>query len=76
MAKESLSRRDFMKGAAALGVMAAGSVLGLKSASAETIPAEFVPGTYTATAMGFGGDVTVSITVDETKIFMPFLSAI
>ena len=25
-------------------------------------------GTYTATAKGFGGDVTVTITVDETKI--------
>ena len=75
MAKESLSRRAFMKGTAALGIMAAGSMLGLKTASAEEIPSEFIPGTYTATAMGFGGDVTVSITVDETKILEATITA-
>lgn len=28
----------------------------------------YVPGTYSATAQGFGGDVTVTLTVDESKI--------
>ena len=40
------------------------------SALAEALPAEtvFTPGTYEATAKGFGGDVTVTITVDADKI--------
>ena len=28
----------------------------------------YTPGTYSASAKGFGGDVTVTITVDEEKI--------
>lgn len=28
----------------------------------------YTPGTYTASAQGYGGDVTVTITVDESKI--------
>ena len=67
MAKE-LSRRGFLKGAAAAGLMATGSLFGLTTAAAEEIPASYIPGTYSATAPGIGGDVTVTITVDETSI--------
>ena len=75
MSDRTLSRRDFLRGAAALGVMATGSALGLSHASAEEIPAEFIPGTYTATAPGFGGDITVTITVDETRILDASITA-
>ena len=75
MAKENLSRRDFLKGAAALSAVAAGSLLGFKPVSAEEIPAGFIPGTYSATAPGFGGDVTVTITVDESKILDASITA-
>ncbi|MCR5138350.1 MAG: FAD-dependent oxidoreductase [Oscillospiraceae bacterium] len=68
MSEKTLSRRDFLRGAAALGVMATGSALGISSASAEEIPSTYIPGTYSASAMGLGGDVTVTITVDETSI--------
>ena len=37
--------------------------------------AEFIPGTYTATAPGFGGDITVTITVDETRILDASITA-
>ena len=74
MARKSLSRRDFLKGAAAMGLMAAGSMLG-GTASAEGIPEEYIPGTYTATAKGFGGDVTVTLTVDKTQILEASITA-
>lgn len=64
---ESISRRSFIKAAAALSVSAlAGGV----SASAYADGAEdiYIPGTYSATAQGFGGDVTVTITVDANSI--------
>ena len=62
MSEKALSRRDFLKGAAAAaGLMATGSVLGGAHASAEEIPSAYIPGTYSASAPGIGGDVTVTI---------------
>lgn len=37
-------------------------------APAEESAGKYIPGTYTATAKGFGGDVSVTITVDAEKI--------
>ena len=75
MADKTVSRRDFLRGAAAAGLMATGSLLGIPKAAAEEIPAAFIPGTYSATAPGFGGDVTVTITVDETSILEAAIDA-
>ncbi len=75
MSDKALSRRDFLRGAAALGIAATGSAFGLTHASAEEIPAEYIPGTYTATAQGFGGEVTVTITVDENRILDASITA-
>ena len=36
--------------------------------AAAMAEAAYTPGTYTATAAGFGGDVTVTVTVDESAI--------
>ena len=68
MADNQLSRRAFLRGAAAAGLMATGSLLGITRAEAEEVPAVYVPGTYSASAPGIGGDVTVTITVDESSI--------
>ena len=68
MADKQLSRRDFLRGAAAAGLMATGSLLGITKAEAEEVPAAYLPGTYSASAVGMGGDVTVTITVDESSI--------
>lgn len=64
MAKQ-LSRRAFLRTSAvsALGVM----TLGAKSAFAEGAGA-YTPGTYAATARGFGSDVTVTMTFDANAI--------
>ena len=75
MADKAVSRRDFLRGAAAAGLMATGSLLGITSASAEELPSVYTPGTYTATAPGFGGDVTVTLTVDETSILEATIDA-
>ncbi len=75
MANKALSRREFLRGAAAAGLMATGSLLGITKASAEEVPAAYIPGTYSATAPGFGGDVTVTITVDETSILEATIDA-
>ena len=75
MANKAVSRRDFLRGAAAAGLMATGSLLGITRASAEELPAVYTPGTYTATAPGFGGDVTVTLTVDETSILEAVIDA-
>ena len=72
MSKSNLSRRSFLKGAAALGVAATGTLMGM-DAKAEA--AVFTPGTYTASAPGFGGDVVVTITVDETTILSATVEA-
>ena len=63
---KQVSRRSFLKGAAAGAFgLAAASVLPL-AASAEAA-AVYTPGTYTATATGMG-EVTVTMTFDETSI--------
>ncbi|NCC68713.1 MAG: FAD-dependent oxidoreductase, partial [Clostridia bacterium] len=76
MSKHDLSRRDFLKGAAAsaVGIAAMGLVSGCGSTSAEATaapvtdaPSLFTPGTYTATAQGMG-EVTVTMTFDASSI--------
>ena len=66
MSKE-LSRRDFLKGAAATAVAAAfGSVVGVDAPKAKAAAA-YTPGTYTATATGMG-TVTMTATFSEDAI--------
>ena len=67
MKEQNLSRRSFLKGAAAMSAAAAGLMVGVQpvQAKAESI---YTPGTYTATAKGMVSDVTVTITVDESSI--------
>ena len=48
-------------------LMALVITFGLMGAAA-TAEAAYSPGTYSSTAPGFGGDVTVTITVDENAI--------
>ena len=66
MSKE-LSRRDFLKGAAATAVSAA--FLGVTGAAAPKAKAaaSYIPGTYTATATGMG-EVTMTATFSENAI--------
>lgn len=62
---KNLTRRDFLKGAAAAAVGSAFLGFGMpQKASAAT----YTPGTYTATANGINGPVTVTATFDETSI--------
>ena len=64
--QEALDRRAFIQGVAATGVAAAGmAILGNQQANADEAPSEdaLTDGTYTATAPGFAGDVTVTIEV-------------
>ncbi len=66
---KNLSRRDFLKGAAATAVSTA--FLGLQAsaeAATEGAAANYTPGTYTATAQGMESPVTVTMTFDETSI--------
>ena len=62
MSKE-ISRRTFIKGVAATAVSAAGMALMGGTALAD----EAVEKTASATAKGFGGDITVTLTVDTGK---------
>ncbi|MCD7885643.1 MAG: FAD-dependent oxidoreductase [Lachnospiraceae bacterium] len=70
--EKNLSRRDFMKGLAAGAVSTATmgafhtSVLAADSASSGG--SLYTPGTYTASAKGHEGTVTVTMTFDETSI--------
>lgn len=73
MARKEISRRDFMKGMAAGAVSLAG--MGLLSAckdggAAPTPEAKglYTPGTYTASATGYHGEVTVTMTFDANSI--------
>lgn len=61
-----LSRRDFLKSAAlgAVGVAAMGVGVSAKAEGG----AIYVPGTYTAAAQGYAGEVTVTMTFSETAI--------
>lgn len=75
-----ISRREFIKGAAASAVSVAG--LGLLSACGEAsgeptaatstpsapVKGIYTPGTYTAKAAGYHSDVTVTLTFDENSI--------
>ena len=64
----NLSRRDFLKSAAATAIgTALLGVTGGAFASAEE-KAIYTPGTYTASARGISSDVAVTMTFDETSI--------
>ena len=70
MNEKKLSRRSFLKGALATAAMTGAASVGL----AETA-AIYTPGTYMASAPGFGGEVVVTITVDETAILSATVEA-
>ena len=63
---KTLSRRSFLRGAAVGAFGAAASTILPGAAAAEA--AVYTPGTYTASADGFGGPVTVTMTFSETEI--------
>ena len=67
---KQISRRDFLKGsvagAAALGLASLG--LGKTAVAFAEGEKKYTPGTYTASAKGINGDVTVSMTFDDTSI--------
>lgn len=65
MSTKNLSRREFLKGAAAAAFTTA--LAGL-AAAPKAMAATYVPGTYTATANGINGPVTVTATFNETSI--------
>lgn len=75
MSRTDMSRRAFLKGAAALGVATTGTLMGLGHESAKAEAAVYTPGTYTASAKGFGSEVEVTITVDETSILSASVNA-
>ena len=74
--EKDMNRRGFLKYAAAsaLGMGALGVMTGCSSketassSAASTSGAVYTPGTYTASAEGYGSDVTVTVTFDETSI--------
>jgi len=67
MGKNILTRRDFLKGAAATAVGAA--FMGLRANAEEAVKAgSYTPGTYSATAMGMESEVTVTMTFDASSI--------
>ena len=83
MAKDQISRRDFIKGiaAGAAGMVALGAIefadSATKNAGSASVAAgsdvvasglTFTPGTYTATEQGLASPVTVTMTFDETMI--------
>ena len=73
MMAEGIDRRSFLQGAVATGAAAAAVVAGSASASgsriafADEAAGTYIAGTYTATATGIG-EVTVTVTFDETSI--------
>lgn len=80
MSQKKISRRDFIKGitagaasVAALGVLQAmdSSTKSVETASGDALAlagGNYIPGTYTAASRGMNGDVTVTMTFDETSI--------
>ena len=66
MSKEKISRRDFLRGAAAAAVAATASAVLPGVAYAEG--GVYTPGTYSAKAYGLWSDVTVTMTFDENSI--------
>lgn len=75
MSRTDISRRAFLKGAAAFGVATTGTLMGLGHENAKAEAAVYTPGTYTASAKGFGSEVEVTITVDETSILSASVNA-
>ncbi len=76
MDKKLISRRSFLKGAAAVGAVATSALVGVNLTEAKAEDAAvYTPGTYTATARGYASDVTVTITVDETSILSATVTA-
>lgn len=69
MSKKNISRRDFLKGAAAgaLGAAVAGMTGGSVLAS-ESGSASYTPGTYSATVKGYSSYVTVEMTFSENAV--------
>lgn len=57
----------FLSAALALSLASCGAPATTQSPSAEQ-KGIYTPGTYTGTAKGFGGEVTVTVTTDETSI--------
>jgi len=51
-----------------LTMMLCAILMALSCATSGGAAASYNPGTYTATAMGFGGNITVTIEVDSRKI--------
>ena len=70
MNDKKLSRRSFLKGALATAAMTGAASVGFAESAAI-----YTPGTYTASAPGFGGEVVVTITVDETAILSASVEA-
>lgn len=70
MNDKKLSRRSFLKGALATVAMTGAASVGFAESAAI-----YTPGTYTASAPGFGGEVVVTITVDETAILSASVEA-
>lgn len=74
--QKKLSRRDFLRGAAGTAGIAALGMLTACGNESEPTPTPagegvnkiYTPGEYTATAQGMESAVTVTITVDESKI--------
>ncbi|MBQ9662683.1 MAG: FAD-binding protein [Oscillospiraceae bacterium] len=66
---KNLSRREFIKGAAAgsLGLALTG-LAGMGSASAEEVSGIYNPGTYTAVVQGYSSLITVEVSFSETEI--------
>ena len=64
---KNVSRRDFLRkaGTGALSMAALGLIPQTLLAEDKAV---YTPGTYTATAAGYHGDVTVSVTFSETSI--------
>lgn len=61
----TVSRRSFLTGSVALASAAAVGIAGFSASTAQASEASGPSGTYTATAKGFGGDVTVSATFEN-----------
>ena len=65
----NFTRRDFLKGmAGAAGAAAVTTMMGGSMLAAAEEKGIYTPGTYSASAMGIAGDVTVTMTFDATSI--------
>ena len=66
--KSGITRRDAMRGAAIGTACVAVAASGARALAAEKAPGKLSPGTYTATAQGYMGEVTVCVTVSKSAI--------